>query len=237
MVRTMSPGPTRHRAVHDALAQQISSGELKPGDRLPSERTLQERFGCARSVVRQALAALVRDGLVMPAYPHGNYVIGTRISWLSRLRLLSSDQWKVTLEEALLTTAAKRVAQALEIAEQAAVIERSSELRSIGGEPWGLGVVRYPILSLGHETAERLLDPRELTYDDLEVIFGQRIMSYHECIRARRARASERRALGIVAGAPVIEVERTALTTRAPMSFFTFVGRADRFEADYLIQA
>ena len=36
------------------------------------------------------LAGLARDGLVVSAYPRGYLVLGPRIPWLSRLRLLSS---------------------------------------------------------------------------------------------------------------------------------------------------
>jgi GntR family transcriptional regulator, transcriptional repressor for pyruvate dehydrogenase complex len=48
----------RQRA-HEALVAQIedsiSAGELKPGDRLPSERELVEQFGVSRPTVREAL--------------------------------------------------------------------------------------------------------------------------------------------------------------------------------------
>jgi len=46
------------------LERDILSGKLKPGDRLPSERALQERFGVGRPAIREALITLQRTGLV-----------------------------------------------------------------------------------------------------------------------------------------------------------------------------
>jgi DNA-binding FadR family transcriptional regulator len=42
----------------------ITSGELKPGDEMPSERVLMERFGVGRPAIREAMQALSGKGLV-----------------------------------------------------------------------------------------------------------------------------------------------------------------------------
>lgn len=46
------------------LERQILAGELKPGDRLPTERDLQTMFGVGRPAIREALITLERAGLV-----------------------------------------------------------------------------------------------------------------------------------------------------------------------------
>ncbi|MCL6592347.1 MAG: FadR family transcriptional regulator [Alicyclobacillus sp.] len=55
--------------IPDAILQQIKQlireGQLKPGDRLPNERELGEKFGVGRSSVREAMKALVALGLVV----------------------------------------------------------------------------------------------------------------------------------------------------------------------------
>jgi GntR family transcriptional regulator, sialic acid-inducible nan operon repressor len=51
-----------HVASH--LEEQIVSGKLKPGEQLPPERDLQERFGVGRPAIREALITLQRAGLV-----------------------------------------------------------------------------------------------------------------------------------------------------------------------------
>ena len=50
--------------IRQQIKQQIQSGELKPGDQLPTENELQEEFGVSRNTVRQAISGLVYEGLV-----------------------------------------------------------------------------------------------------------------------------------------------------------------------------
>jgi DNA-binding FadR family transcriptional regulator len=61
-----SKGPKRHAAdeVFDQLAAAILHGSLPPGDPLPPERQLSERFGVSRLIVRQAVHRLAELGLV-----------------------------------------------------------------------------------------------------------------------------------------------------------------------------
>lgn len=51
-------------AIYNQIYPKIVSGELKPGDRLPSERELAEMFQRSRPVVREALRMLQQDGLL-----------------------------------------------------------------------------------------------------------------------------------------------------------------------------
>ncbi len=50
--------------VLEKLQTMISTGELTPGDKVPSERTLMERFGVGRPAVREALQSLHTQGLI-----------------------------------------------------------------------------------------------------------------------------------------------------------------------------
>ena len=51
-------------AVCDRIREQLMSGELKPGDRLPGDRELAERFGIGRAAARDALRSLEVSGVV-----------------------------------------------------------------------------------------------------------------------------------------------------------------------------
>jgi DNA-binding FadR family transcriptional regulator len=51
--------------VFARLKAMITSGELQPGDEMPSERELMERFGVGRPAIREAMQALAGMGLVM----------------------------------------------------------------------------------------------------------------------------------------------------------------------------
>lgn len=50
--------------ISQQIRAQIASGELKPGDRLPTEKELQEQFEVSRATVRRAISDLVYAGLL-----------------------------------------------------------------------------------------------------------------------------------------------------------------------------
>lgn len=62
------------------LKQLITSGQLKPGDRLPAERVLSEKFGVGRSYIREAILKLEFYGLLKTNPQSGTYVAGLSIS-------------------------------------------------------------------------------------------------------------------------------------------------------------
>ena len=56
--------PTLSDRVTQSLLDLITRSALKPGDRLPSERELGERFGVSRTVVREAIRSLASKGML-----------------------------------------------------------------------------------------------------------------------------------------------------------------------------
>lgn len=56
------------------LVAMIRAGEFKPGDRLPTEKQLVERFAVSRAVVREAIARLKTDGFVESRQGSGAFV-------------------------------------------------------------------------------------------------------------------------------------------------------------------
>ncbi|MGA9276058.1 FadR/GntR family transcriptional regulator [Ilumatobacter sp.] len=51
--------------IRDQLLDRITSGALEPGARVPSERSLSEQFGVARTSVREAMQGLLSLGVVV----------------------------------------------------------------------------------------------------------------------------------------------------------------------------
>ncbi|MEV0329798.1 winged helix-turn-helix domain-containing protein [Micromonospora echinospora] len=70
--------PSADRAVFrqlaDLLRGRITSGDLAPGASLPSELRLAQEHGLSRTTVRQAIALLRSEGLVMVKPPRGTFV-------------------------------------------------------------------------------------------------------------------------------------------------------------------
>ena len=61
-------------AMEEAIRSAIASGELRPGDCLPSEPSLRDRFGISVTSVRRGIAALMDEGLVERRHGSGTYV-------------------------------------------------------------------------------------------------------------------------------------------------------------------
>ncbi|MGW7265711.1 winged helix-turn-helix domain-containing protein [Streptomyces sp. NPDC054842] len=56
--------PRSHREVADELRSRIRSGELRPGQRMPTQARLADEFGVERGAVRQALRILQAEDLL-----------------------------------------------------------------------------------------------------------------------------------------------------------------------------
>ena len=67
------------------IRQQLQSGELKPGMRLPAERKIAEQFGISRSYVREALQTLESYGIVETRPQSGTFIVGLDINALDGL--------------------------------------------------------------------------------------------------------------------------------------------------------
>lgn len=71
--------PIRANRLYEQIAEQIEKlilrGELRSGDRLPTERELAERFQASRTAVREAMKLLAQKGLVDMRPGRGTMVI------------------------------------------------------------------------------------------------------------------------------------------------------------------
>lgn len=67
---------TKYRRVFEHLLSSIHSGQLKPGDRLPSEAELGKLFDASRITVAKAVLDLQRMGLVTRRPGAGTHVLG-----------------------------------------------------------------------------------------------------------------------------------------------------------------
>ena len=72
--KQVSRGPRVYEGVVEKLKASISSGELQPGDPLPSERRLMDDFGVSRSSLREAFRVLELLGLIESVPGKGRFV-------------------------------------------------------------------------------------------------------------------------------------------------------------------
>lgn len=152
---------TRWEALYEDLRSRIEGGELKPGDRLPTEQELIAQTGHSRGTVRKALTELEQAGLVQSGGPgrKGRTVRNrTRIAFdMSRFELgaftddpqRGVDQWKAGVEEAgwlprqvvsgvEILPASEQIAEVLEVDPGTSVVRRR-RLRYVSKPQDGIG--------------------------------------------------------------------------------------------------
>lgn len=74
LLQPIAPPRNRTSEVVERISAEIRSGVLRPGDRLPTEQELMTAMGVSRTVVREAVAALKAEGLVLTRQGSGAFV-------------------------------------------------------------------------------------------------------------------------------------------------------------------
>lgn len=71
--------------VYDYLEEQILSGKLALGARLPTEPELSNGFGVSRTVVREAMQKLKAQGLVISKVGNGSFVASDQVEQIKKV--------------------------------------------------------------------------------------------------------------------------------------------------------
>jgi GntR family transcriptional regulator len=203
----------RHAAIAQALRDEIRSGRLEPGSALPSEARLSARFNVSRGTVRQALAALRSEGLIVGG--RGRAPIVRRPGLAQSFdQLVSFSAWAQQLGrkpaartlELARRPAGPDVAAALRIEPGVPVFEYK-RVRLLDGEP--VMVERTTMI----ESIGRLLLDCDLDDGSVYGQLGARGVDFseaHQTIAAIAASADDAALLGIARRAPILEVRRRA---------------------------
>src|SRR6516162_3759456 len=64
-----------YRKIAQDLREQIESGTVAPGNQLPTELELRDRYGASRNTVRDAVKLLTRDGLAESKPGQGTFAV------------------------------------------------------------------------------------------------------------------------------------------------------------------
>lgn len=78
------PSGTKIRMIADSLLASIASGQLRNGDRVPSERNLAREFSVSLGTVQRALEQLEHRGVLKREHGRGSFVRGLGASLDSR---------------------------------------------------------------------------------------------------------------------------------------------------------
>lgn len=99
--------------VSGKLRQSILDGDLRPGDKLPSEAGLTRQFDVSRTVIREAVASLRADGLVEARHGVGIFVISNRPAISQSFQTFENARISSIIEALELRTAVEIEAAAL----------------------------------------------------------------------------------------------------------------------------
>jgi GntR family transcriptional regulator len=225
--------PLYHQ-LYQLLHDDIVSGRWKPGDILPAESKLVERYQLSRTTVRQGLDMLVNEGLIyrergkgsFVAYPTVEQTLLRIVSFTDDMRQRGLTPSTRVLSSALIP-APKEIARRLEIAEgqELASIER---LQLADGEPMSVEES-----FLVHRLCPGILEGDYALTPLREALVrnhGIRWSRARQIIRAILAAQSLARTLSIEPNAAVLFLERVSYSQQnIPVEFSRIYYRADRY--------
>jgi GntR family transcriptional regulator len=179
----------RYRELAAALRQEIVSGQLTPGNRLPSELRLVEQFKVSRVTVREATRLLVSEGLVerVPGRK-GGMVVRERATLIFRAGTVG--QFAAPQSETALWRA-DVLAQGLQPSQrvECRMVELPDEVASRLGEPAGATAVLRRCVRLINDRPSSIHDsyyPRWLFEEVPELLSPSEIPGGADVLLAER---------------------------------------------------
>lgn len=195
-------------AIRDTIDEDIARGHYRPGDRLPTEAQLSERFGVNRHTVRRALSALAEAGRVHSRRGAGvfvalrptDYPIGRRVRFHQNL----ADSGHVPGKQVLhLATRAADPREAAELGlEPGTEVSVYEGLSFSDGQPIGLFRSVFPAARFPH-----LLDELRKSSSVTAAFAAHGLTDYTRAatrITAKLASPTQAHHLQIQPGAPIL---------------------------------
>ncbi|WP_432000357.1 GntR family transcriptional regulator [Streptomyces sioyaensis] len=245
----------RYLQIADDILQQIRAGALKPGEMVPSESELVERYGVSGGTIRKAMVEVRASGLVETR--HGK---GSMVKDRPPVRHRSSDRFRRSHRQggkaAYLAESAQSGATAKVSVLYIGPMEVPEDVAGrLGVEPGTQVLARRRLYFRNGtpvETASSYL-PWDVVKDIPELFaenpggggiyarledHGHEFAEFVETLQARSASKAEASELALSPGAPVVHLVREALTTEGRVvEVCDTLMAADQFVFSYRIPA
>lgn len=206
-----------YRQIARDLRQQIESGALPPGEKLPTEQQLSEKYEASRNTIRDAIKWLTSRVLVETRPGQGTFVARRLTPFVTTLSAdeetgLGGGEGKAAFSEVEargrkaeasqpkveIHSASGNVRARLRVPEGTQVVSRRQE-RFIDDTPWSLQTTYYP-LELITKGAVALLTPEDIrggTVAYLKETLGLVQVGYRDRILVRPPHEDESRFFGL----------------------------------------
>jgi GntR family transcriptional regulator len=228
----IGPVPLHHQ-VYLHLKGELQDGRLKPGDRLPTERALAERYGCSLITIRRALDELSREQRIRRTRGRGTFVLSPRLDRDLAGTMSFAEEMRerglapeTRLVAAFQETAREAAAAALEVP-LGAPLYTITRVRLAEGTPLLLEEVNLPASRFPGLLTEDLEGGS--LYEILASRYGARIVRTREALEPVLLRAREARLLDVPPGRPALLIEGVAfIANGTPIEFSRSHVRGDR---------
>lgn len=214
------------RQIADDLRRRIESGELRPGDVLPSERDLVAEYGTSKATARAAMDILRADGLTESKRGKGVFVRrfkrydrhGSKRHLRSQRPAGTSPTQAETrgqdIARDLQLIDVGEVPAAGDIAERLAVeagtpLVRRRHLITLDGDPAQLADSYFVADQVRGSRIERQEQIPGGVHAELAAVLGVPLTRAVETLVARMPTPAERETLALLPGTPVVELTRT----------------------------
>jgi len=215
-VQTVPLSAPLYRELERKMRDSLESGDWKPGDAIPAERRLAERYGVSIGTVRKAIDALVDANLLIRQQGRGTFVAThTRDRLLYYFFHVVPEGGAKEYPDVRTVTFARGKADRVE-AEKLAIaladpVIRVRNLLHLGGEPiilddLTLSAARFPGL-----TEKQFRERPSTIYQLYQETFGITVARSSERLRASVADADAASLLGVPRGAALLTIRRVAL--------------------------
>jgi len=235
-----------YKEVMQQLTHDLARGEWRPGEALPSESRLAERFKVSIGTLRKAIDALVAQRAVVRRQGRGTFVATHNASrqmfhFFHIVPREGAPELPVTRTLAFARGRADAHAAAkLGITEGDAVLHIRN-LLLLGDRPVVLDALVLPQARFPGLTRKLFIGRENTIYQLYQERYGIHVLRTSERLRATLADASAAKLLGVQKGASLLEINRIALTYHdAPVElrrslvdtvaheYFSDLGRAER---------
>ncbi len=207
-----------YQQIKSLVTHALQSGEWRPGEAIPSEAELAQRFKVSQGTVRKAIDALADEHLLVRRQGKGTFV-ATHTEERTQFRFLrlmpDDERAERGMQRRFIDCRRQRAnaetAHALGLRSGDAVVQ-IRRLLLYRGKPVVLDDIWLPGVLFKGLTAERLGEYRGPMYALFESEFGVRMIRADEKLRAVAADAGSAEWLEVSVGAPLLSVERLSMT-------------------------
>jgi GntR family transcriptional regulator len=217
--REWNPGEPLYRQIEREILQCLAEGAWKPGDRLPTETELAERFGVAVFTIRAGISELVSANILVRKQGKGTFVAthGNERQRYQFSRVFDETGAKVYFDRRLIafrkTAADPATAHALglPLRPRPAIYAIDCELAD-RGRPAALMEIAVPAAQFAGLTAKAVRESDENLYAVYQQACGVNVIRIEERVHCVAAGPRAAKLLRIAPAGPALRIERIAYT-------------------------